>query len=105
LEVTIHQMWRCVIERRFFFSNYFRLSKKGRFKMPTRQTVTFQEALEIIESLPEYQQEDLIDIIRHRLIERRRQFLAESIREARDEYVRGEVKKGTVDDLMRDLSE
>lgn len=73
--------------------------------MPTRQTVTFQEALEIIESLPEYQQEDLIDIIRHRLIEQRRQFLAESIREAREEYGRGEVKKGTVDDLMRDLSE
>lgn len=73
--------------------------------MPTQQTVTFQEALEIIESLPEYQQEDLINIIRNRLIELRRQQLAENIREAREEYARGEVKEGTVDDLMKELSE
>ncbi|HDS03750.1 MAG: hypothetical protein KKF00_13640 [Proteobacteria bacterium] len=73
--------------------------------MPTRQTVSFQKALEIIESLPEYQQEDIINIIRHRLIEQRRQLLAENIREAREEYARGEIKEGTVDDLIRELSE
>ena len=67
--------------------------------------VTFQEVLDIVESLPEYQQEDLVDIIRRRLIEQRREMLADSIREARQEYVRGEVKKGTVDDLMKELSE
>ena len=67
--------------------------------------VTFQEVLDIVESLPEYQQEDLIDIIRRRLIEQRRDRLADSIREAREEYARGEVKKGTVDDLMKELSE
>ncbi|MDP3013728.1 MAG: hypothetical protein Q8M92_05755 [Candidatus Subteraquimicrobiales bacterium] len=73
--------------------------------MYKRHSVTFQEALDIIESFPEYQQEDLIDIIRRRLIEQRRQGLAESINEGRQEYARGEVKKGTVDDLMRELSE
>ncbi len=73
--------------------------------MSNQQTVTFQEALEIAESLPEYQQEDLIDILRHRLIEQRRELLRENIREAREEYAKGEVKKGTVDDLMRDISE
>ena len=67
--------------------------------------VTFQEVLDIVESLPEYQQEDLIDIIRRRLIEQRRDRLADSIREAREEYARGEVKKGSVDDLMKELSE
>jgi len=67
--------------------------------------VTFQEALDIVESLPEYQQEDLVDIIRRRLIEQRRDRLADSIREAREEYARGEVKRGTVDDLMKELSE
>ena len=66
-----------------------------------RHNITFQEAIEIIESLPEYQQEDLIDIIRHRLTEQRRQQLASNIKEARAEYARGEIKKGTVDDLMR----
>ncbi len=73
--------------------------------MSNQQTVTFQEVLDIIESLPEYQQEDLIDIIRHRLIAHRQELLAESIREAKEEYTRGEVKKGIVDDLMRELSE
>ena len=73
--------------------------------MPKQHSVTFQEALDIIESLPEYQQEDLIDIIRRRLIEQRRHSLTESINEAREEYVRGEVKKGTVDDLMRELQD
>ena len=67
--------------------------------------VTFQTVLDIVESLPEYQQEDLIDIIRRRLIEQRRDRLADSIREAREEYARGEVKKGSVDDLMKELSE
>ena len=67
--------------------------------------ITFQKALDIVESLPEYQQEDLVDIIRRRLIEQRRERLADSIREAREEYARGEVKKGTVDDLMKELSE
>ena len=67
--------------------------------------VTFQEVLDIVESLPEYQQEDLVDIIRRRLVEQRRDRLANSIREAREEYARGEVKRGTVDDLMKELSE
>jgi hypothetical protein len=67
--------------------------------------VTFQEVLDIVESLPEYQQEDLVDIIRRRLIEQRRDRLTDSIREAREEYARGEVKRGTADDLMKELSE
>jgi hypothetical protein len=67
--------------------------------------VTFQEVLDFVESLPEYQQEDLVDIIRRRLIEQRRERLADSIREARQEYARGEVKKGAVDELMKELSE
>ncbi len=56
---------------------------------------------EIIESLPEYQQESLIEIIRKRSIERKRVLLVESIKEAREEYARGEIKRGTVDDFMR----
>jgi hypothetical protein len=67
--------------------------------------ITFQKALDIVESLPDYQQEDLINIITRRLIEQRRNLLADSIKEAREEYARGEVKKGSVDDLMKALSE
>ena len=68
--------------------------------MSNQNTVTFQDALETIESLPEQQQEDLITIIKKRIIERRRETLAENIREARDEYARGEVKEGDVADIL-----
>ena len=61
---------------------------------------TFQKALEIIESLPEEQRESLMDIVKRRLIEERRDRLAQSIKEAREEYKRGKIRKGTVDDLM-----
>ncbi len=61
--------------------------------MSNRKTIAFQEALDVIESLPEYQQENLIDIVQHRIIEHRRELLAENIKEARKEYARGEVKK------------
>jgi hypothetical protein len=65
--------------------------------------VTFQDALEIIESLPEDQRETLLEIVKHRLVEERRDRLARSIKEARGEYKRGDFKRGTVEDLRRDL--
>jgi len=65
---------------------------------------TFQKALEIVESLPEEQRESLMDIVKRRLIEERRDRLAQSIKGAREEYKRGKIKKGTVDDLMNELS-
>ncbi len=73
--------------------------------MTSRQTMTFQKALDIVESLPEYQQDDLVNIIQRRRIERRRELLAESIKEARAEYARGEVTRGTIDDLMKEIRE
>jgi hypothetical protein len=66
--------------------------------------ITFQKALEIVESLPEEQRESLMDIVRRRLIEERRDRLAQSIKEAREEYKRGKIRKGTVDDLLNELS-
>ena len=66
--------------------------------------VTFQEALEIVESLPDYQQDDLIDIIRKRRLDRRREALLENIKEAQGEYERGECRTGS-EDLMREIDE
>ncbi len=73
--------------------------------MNRQSSVSFQEAIEIVESLPVYQQEDLINIIRRRMIERSRDVLAENIKRAREEFARGEIKEGTVDDIMKELSE
>lgn len=73
--------------------------------MQNQQTASFQEALDAIESLPEYQQDDIIRIIENRLIEKRRDTIAKNINEARKEYSRGEVKKGNVDDVMKEITE
>lgn len=73
--------------------------------MSVRQTVTFQEVLDIVGSLPEEDQEALIKIIRHRLIEYRREKLVQNINKAREEYARGEIRRGTVEDLMKEISE
>ena len=72
--------------------------------MSVQENVTFHEALDIIESLPEEQQENLVKIVQQRLIERRRGILAKNIKKAQKEYMRGEVKRGTVDDLIQELS-
>jgi hypothetical protein len=68
-------------------------------------TTAFQRALEIVEGLPEEQQQDLVEIVRNRQRERRRDALAASIAQARHELAHGEVRRGTVDDLMADLDE
>ena len=69
------------------------------------QQLRFQDALETVEALPLYQQEDLIEIIRRRLAERKRMELAEQVRLARAEYVRGEIRSGTVADLMKEVQD
>jgi len=63
----------------------------------------FQELIETIESLSLDDQELLIEIVRKRLIQQRRVELAAEIEEAREDYRRGEVRRGTVADLMKDL--
>ncbi|MEI8173288.1 MAG: hypothetical protein WCH07_07375 [Deltaproteobacteria bacterium] len=69
------------------------------------KTGTFDEALEIIESFPEEQKESLIEIVKRRLTDERRDRLAQTVKEARDEYARGEVRRGTVDDLMLEITQ
>ena len=68
------------------------------------KTGTFDEALEIIESFPEEQKESIIEIVKRRLTEERRERLAQTVKEAREEYARGEVRRGTVDDLMLEIT-
>lgn len=68
-------------------------------------TVSFRDALELIESLSEEERWSLIDIVRRRLVEERRAEIAKSVQEAREEYTRGEVRRGTVEDLLRELPE
>jgi len=73
--------------------------------MSSRRKVTFQDVLDMIESLPEDQQENLIAIIRRRLIDHKRDVLAKRIKEAREDHRLGKVRRGTVDELMKEISE
>ena len=67
------------------------------------KTTTFDEALDIIESFPEKQRESIVEIVKRQLTEERRERLAQTVKEARQEYARGEVRRGTVDDLIREI--
>ncbi len=67
------------------------------------KTTTFDEALDIIESFPEEQRESIVEIVKRRLTEERRERLAQTVKEARQEYALGEVRRGTVDDLIREI--
>jgi hypothetical protein len=46
----------------------------------------------------------LVEIIRQRLIEKRRIELVAHVAEARQAYRSGDVQRGTVDDLMQELA-
>ena len=68
------------------------------------KAVTFNDAIETVEALPEEQREALIEIVRHRLTEQRRDNLAKGIKKAKQEYALGKVKRGSVDDLMGQIA-
>ena len=63
----------------------------------------FQQVIENVEMLPLDEQVLLIEIIRRRVIEQRRADLVSEVAEARQAYEAGDVHRGTVDDLMREL--
>ena len=63
----------------------------------------FERVLEDVEALPEIQREHLIEVVQHRLVELRRDEIARNIREAKKEYRAGTVRKGRLNDLMKDL--
>jgi ClpP class serine protease len=65
----------------------------------------FQRAIETVEELPPEEQAMLIEIVRQRLIEERRGELADEISAGRGAYERGDVTRGTTEDLLKELAE
>jgi len=63
----------------------------------------FQRAIDVIEALPPEDQEMLIDLIRRRLIERRRAEIARHAVETLQAVREGRAQIGTFEDLCRDL--
>jgi hypothetical protein len=65
--------------------------------------VTLASAIEVVEQLPIDQQDMLIQIIRNRQIERRRDEIAQSGREALVAYRAGELKSYTAEEAIAQL--
>jgi predicted AAA+ superfamily ATPase len=73
--------------------------------MSIHQETLFQKALDAIESLPIDAREEIIEIIRRRLAEDRREEIAANAREAVMAVREKRATYGTVEDLKRDLTQ
>ncbi|WP_031386781.1 hypothetical protein [Desulfonatronum thiodismutans] len=68
------------------------------------RVMTFGNILDEVEKLPLEDQDMFREILTKRVIERRRNQLADEIREARAEYNSGECQPVSVDDLMNEIT-
>ena len=73
--------------------------------MITNQGTPFQKAIEAVESLPVDDREELLEILKMRIAEHRREEIAANAREALQAVRENQAKFGTVEDLKRDLVE
>ena len=71
--------------------------------MHTDHDTPFQKAIDAVESLPFDDREMLVDLIRLRLSEHRREEIADNAREALQAVKEKTAKYGTVEDLKKDL--
>jgi len=68
------------------------------------QTMQFSQILEMIDYLSFDEQDDLINIVKHRQIEKRREQIAQNISQARQDYQNGNVFRGNVDAIIAELN-
>ncbi|MGV2390049.1 MAG UNVERIFIED_CONTAM: hypothetical protein LVR29_22710 [Microcystis novacekii LVE1205-3] len=67
-------------------------------------TMQFSQILEMIDYLSFDEQDDLINIVKHRQIEKRREQIAQNISQARQDYQNGNVLRGDVDSIIVELN-
>ncbi len=65
----------------------------------------FQKAIEAVEQLPIDERLVLLDVLRQRIGQTKRQELVAEVAAVREEYRSGNVKFGSVSDLMSELEE
>ncbi len=68
------------------------------------QTMKFSQILEMIDYLSFDEQDDLINIVKHRQIEKRREQIAQNISQAQQDYQNGNVFRGNVDAIIAELN-
>jgi hypothetical protein len=64
---------------------------------------SFDAILELVEEMSDDEQIILIDLIKKRRTEKRRDEIALNIVRANEDYARGQVFRGTLDDVMAEL--
>lgn len=71
--------------------------------MIATKTSPLQAAIEMVEQLSSEDQAELLKIVYRRLVEQRRESLVKEIAESRQAYQAGQVRRGTLDELMAEL--
>ena len=71
----------------------------------TKKISTLQQALNVVESLDLEEQAILVNIISKRLSQQRRNEMLQEVVQARSDYQQGNIKQGTIADLMAELDE
>lgn len=71
----------------------------------TKEISTLQQALNVVESLDPEEQAILVNIISKRLSQQRRNEILQEVAQARHDYQQGNIKQGSVADLMAELDE
>lgn len=69
------------------------------------KTSTFQKVIDAVEALSLDEQAMLVDIILKRLKQQRRDQLLEEVAQAEGEYAEGNVRRGSVADLLAELDD
>ena len=67
--------------------------------------IKIESILKDFDSLSLEEQETVLEIEKKRLIEKRREFLIEDVKEAEAEYKSGKLRPKSVDDIMKDLED
>jgi hypothetical protein len=84
---------------------YNTVLQKSKKKSMAEKISTLQQALHVVEALDPEEQAILVDVISKRLSLERRNELLKEVAQARDDYQQGNVKRGSVADLMAELDE
>lgn len=66
---------------------------------------TLQQALDVVEALDPQEQAILVDVISKRLSQQQSPELLKEVTQARQDYQQGNIKRGSVADLMAELDE
>jgi hypothetical protein len=68
-----------------------------------KKLITFEEVLEAADRLSLEEQGAIIDILRRRLIDQRRQEIAQEVHEARKEYQEGRCRQASTQEIINDI--